>query len=149
MKRPTKRRIRKNSRRPLPLNRKVHRGMQLMPTKNSAPEITLRRLLHRRGLRYRLHANFLPGRPDIVFSLAKLAVFVDGCFWHYCPIHGTVPKHNRNWWSKKLLATRERDRRKDFALEERGWLAIHVWEHENMEVAAASIALRVKQRHGK
>ena len=129
--------------RPPPLNDTVRRSMQTMPTKDTSPELSLRRNLHRRGMRYRLHDATLPGRPDIVFRRPRIAVFVDGCFWHHCPWHCVLPKNNRMWWKKKLLGNRDRDRRKDEALAARGWLAIHVWEHENMATAAVSIATLV------
>lgn len=120
--------------------------MQMMPVKNSKPEVRLRQLLHERGLRFRLHRGGLPGRPDIVFGPAKVAVFLDGCFWHNCPRHCVLPKNNRRWWRKKLMENRARDRRKDRALAKQGWLAIHVWEHENMETAAKRVFKHVKNR---
>ena len=123
---------------PVPLNELVTRQMKRMPRKDSGPEIRLRRSLHRRGLRFRVQAA-LPGRPDIVFPRAKIAVFVDGCFWHRCPEHSTLPKINREWWTTKLTRNAERDREKDDALRELGWEPIHVWEHEDPEIAAAEI----------
>lgn len=123
---------------PVPLNELVTRQMKRMPRKDSGPEIRLRRSLHRRGLRFRVQAA-LPGRPDIVFPRAKIAVFVDGCFWHRCPEHSTLPKNNREWWTTKLARNVERDREKDDALRELGWEPIHVWEHEDPEIAAAEI----------
>ena len=134
--------------RPSPLNAIVRRNMRTMPTRNSSPEMELRRVLHGGGLRYRLHAASLPGRPDITFAAGKVAVFVDGCFWHACPVHGTLPRNNRAWWRQKLLANRRRDREKDRQLEALGWLAIHVWEHENMNVAASRIARIVRAAAG-
>jgi DNA mismatch endonuclease (patch repair protein) len=138
--------VRHPSRRPEPLNEVVRRNMQAMPTSHSRPEVLLRRLLHRRGLRYRLHGNGLPGRPDVVFRRAKVAVFIDGCFWHYCPMHCVLPKNNREWWKAKLLATRVRDRRNDRILSSAGWLTVHVWEHENMDAAAGWVLKHVKRR---
>ena len=123
---------------PVPLNELVTRQMKRMPRKDSGPEIRLRRSLHRRGLRFRVQAA-LPGRPDIVFPRAKIAVFVDGCFWHQCPEHSTLPNNNRDWWTIKLARNVERDREKDDALRELGWEPIHVWEHEDPEIAAAEI----------
>jgi DNA mismatch endonuclease (patch repair protein) len=117
-----------------------------MPTRNSGPELKLRSCIHRLGLRFGLHATDLPGRPDLVFRAAKVAVFVDGCFWHGCPEHGILPKNNRHWWRLKLLATRRRDRAKDRQLKVLGWLSIHVWEHEDMAVAGRRLARAVGQR---
>lgn len=117
-----------------------------MPRRDSGPEVRLRSELHKRGLRFRLHRKDLPGRPDIAFPVAKVAVFVDGCFWHACPEHGVLPKNNREWWKVKLAATRERDRRKDAELEVMGWLPIHVWEHEDVATAASQIEQIVRSR---
>ena len=82
----------------------------------------------------------LPGRPDIVFTRARIAVFVDGCFWHMCPDHAVLPKNNHDWWQAKLDHNVERDRRKDEELRELGWAPVHVWEHEDPEIVAAQIA---------
>lgn len=131
-----------------PLNAIVSRNMRSMPTRHSSPEIALRRSLHGSGLRYRLHVRSLPGRPDITFSTGKVAVFVDGCFWHACPEHGMLPRNNRDWWRQKLLANRRRDRAKDRELRALGWLPIHVWEHDDMHKAARSIAKLIQRRRG-
>jgi DNA mismatch endonuclease (patch repair protein) len=131
---------------PRPMNATVRSNMSRMPTKDSVPEVELRSRLHRRGLRFRLHQANLPGRPDIVFASSRVAVFVDGCFWHWCPKHCVIPKHNREWWLRKFEGTRRRDRQKDKALAEMGWLAIHVWEHQNMVYAATRIAEVVAKR---
>jgi DNA mismatch endonuclease (patch repair protein) len=113
--------------------------MQSMPRANTRIELALRRELHRLGLRYRVHFRALPGTPDIALTKARVAVFVDGCFWHRCPEHGTSPKNNSTWWAAKLAGNVERDRRKDVQLEELGWIPIHVWEHEDPVAAAAQI----------
>jgi DNA mismatch endonuclease (patch repair protein) len=110
-----------------------------MPRSSTGPELDLRRALHRRGLRFQVAGIRLPGRPDIGFTRAKIAVFVDGCFWHRCPQHGTLPKNNADWWLAKLKRNVERDGEKDAALAELGWLVVHVWEHEDMTEAAARI----------
>ncbi|MBB1517264.1 DNA mismatch endonuclease Vsr [Tessaracoccus sp. MC1679] len=123
---------------PTPLSAGVSAQMRRMPRAGSEPEMRLRRLLHRRGLRFRVQAP-LPGRPDIAFTRAKIAVFVDGCFWHRCPEHSTAPKNNHDWWEAKLTRNVERDREKDAALQSMGWLAIHVWEHEDAGEAANRI----------
>jgi DNA mismatch endonuclease, patch repair protein len=120
---------------PIAVNAHVTAQMSRMPRKNTGPELALRRELHARGMRFRLHAD-LPGRPDVVLTRARIAVFVDGCFWHGCPEHGTLPKNNRDWWRDKLEANVARDRRKDDALEVAGWRVVHVWEHEPVDVAA-------------
>jgi DNA mismatch endonuclease (patch repair protein) len=124
---------------PRPLNETVRRQMSAMPTRDTAAEIALRRELHRIGLRFRTHLACLPGRPDVAFTRARLAVFVDGCFWHRCPIHASMPKNNSAWWAAKLEATVERDLRKDDALRGLGWLPVHVWEHEDPVASAQKI----------
>jgi DNA mismatch endonuclease (patch repair protein) len=116
---------------PLPLTAAVSRQMSRMPRRDTQPELALRRELHRRGLRYRVAPSGLPGRPDIVFGRAKVAVFVDGCFWHRCPEHAVAPKNNAAWWSQKLDRNVQRDREKDVALVDLGWTVLHIWEHES------------------
>lgn len=110
-----------------------------MPRKNTGVELVLRRHLHRLGLRFRIHVRALPGNPDIVFTRAKIAVFVDGCFWHKCRMHGSAPKNNSAWWAAKLDENVARDRRKDDQLRAMGWLPIHVWEHDDPVSSAAEI----------
>jgi len=117
--------------------------------RDTKPERLLRTELHKRGLRYRLHVPVLRGarrRPDIVFVAAKVAVFVDGCFWHVCPQHGTRPKANAEFWSAKLAANQERDRDTNRRLAAAGWKVIRVWEHEDPSTAAADIEQVVRRR---
>jgi DNA mismatch endonuclease (patch repair protein) len=102
-----------------------------MPRSSSGPELEVRRALHRRGLRFRVNYRALPGRPDLAFTRARLAIFIDGCFWHQCPEHATLPRNNREWWLAKLNRNVERDGEKDAALRALGWRVLHVWEHEN------------------
>jgi DNA mismatch endonuclease, patch repair protein len=120
--------------------------MSAMPTRDTRTEVALRRELHRRGLRFRVQARNLPGRPDIVFTRARIAVFVDGCFWHCCPVHGTSPKNNRDWWAAKLGENVARDRRKDDDLYELGWLPVHVWEHDDPASSADTIRMLWRDR---
>jgi DNA mismatch endonuclease (patch repair protein) len=101
--------------------------------------MALRRELHRRGLRYRVNVPPIRGlrcRADIVFSNRRVAVFVDGCFWHSCPEHGTTPVTNQSYWCAKLARNLERDRANDRALAEAGWTVVRVWEHESPLAAA-------------
>lgn len=118
-------------RRPVPLNAAVSNQMSRMRRSSTKPELLIRRELHRRGLRFRVNHPALPGRPDIAFTRARLAVFVDGCFWHQCPTHAVMPKNNREWWMAKLQRNVERDREKDMALVDLGWHVLHFWEHED------------------
>ncbi len=110
--------------------------------RDTAPEIALRRDLHARGLRYRV-AWPIPGLPrrtvDVAFTRARLAVFVDGCFWHGCPEHATYPSANGAWWAAKLAANEERDRTTTEHLEDAGWTVVRVWEHEDPDRVASRI----------
>lgn len=112
--------------------------------RDTKPELALRRLLHAAGYRYRVDYRIdLPGgsrvRPDIVFTKRKVAVFVDGCFWHGCPEHGTRPKTNQGYWGPKLARNVERDRHNTQHLESAGWTVVHVWEHEAPQTAYAAL----------
>ena len=104
--------------------------MSKQRTNGTAPELAVRRELHRRGLRFRVNMRGIPGRPDIVFTRARIAVQIDGCFWHGCSDHGVAPKANAEWWESKLAANRARDLRNDELLIKAGWLVIRSWEHE-------------------
>lgn len=137
------------SARPTPKSAAVSAQMSRMPRSSTKPELALRRELHARGLRFRVHRRDLPGTPDIVFSRARIAVFVDGCFWHGCQDHGTLPKNNRSWWRAKLVANVERDRRKDAELKELGWLPLHFWEHTPTEEMAEAVVAAWRTRTGK
>lgn len=125
--------------RPAPLNIHVRNQMRKMPRAGSTIERAVRSELHRRGLRFRVNFRGAPGTPDIAFTRARIAVFIDGCFWHACPIHGTTPVNNREWWKAKLIRNQERDREKDAALEALGWLPLHYWEHDDPEEIADEI----------
>ncbi|MQY17755.1 very short patch repair endonuclease [Nocardia macrotermitis] len=103
------------------------------------PEIALRRELHRRGRRYFVDRAPLPGmrrRADLVFPRHRVAVYVDGCFWHRCPEHATSPKNNAEWWAEKLAGNVARDRDTDARLTAAGWTVIRIWEHEDPVRAA-------------
>jgi DNA mismatch endonuclease, patch repair protein len=118
----------------------VARGNRRSGTK---PEIALRSELHRRGRRFRkdhlLRVGGVRARVDIVFTRQRVAVFVDGCFWHGCPDHQTVPRRNREYWVPKLKANRERDARVDAALRAEAWRVLRIWEHETPSAAADQV----------
>ncbi|KXX66401.1 very short patch repair endonuclease [Marichromatium gracile] len=116
--------------------------MRAQKRKDTAPELAIRRELHRLGCGYRVDYPIPVSRrrADIAFPRCRIAVFVDGCFWHACPLHGTVPKHNRTWWEDKLRTNVARDRDTDQRLHEAGWTVIRVWEHEDPVAAARAIA---------
>ncbi len=106
--------------------------MRRVKAKNTTPELAVRRLLTALGARYRLHRADLPGKPDIVLGPHRLAIFVDGCFWHGhdCPRGARVPKANRDYWLGKVGRNRERDTASRAALEAAGWRVETVWECE-------------------
>ncbi len=116
--------------------------MQATGRRDTAPELALRRELHRRGLRYRVEVA-LPVAPrrrmDIVFAPARLVVLVDGCFWHGCPSHGTAARANADYWSAKIVANQLRDADTDARLRADGWEVLRVWEHEDPVEAAERI----------
>ncbi len=105
--------------------------------------------MHQRGLRYRIQVH-VPGnrrrRIDVAFTRAKVAVFVDGCFWHGCPDHGTRPQTNREWWDWKIARNKERDLDTNHLLTEAGWIVVRVWEHEHPAEAADRVERVVRSR---
>lgn len=108
------------------------------------PEVRLRSALHRAGLRFRkdllVRAAGLRTHPDVVFTRQRVAVFVDGCFWHGCPEHQHAPKSNRDYWVPKLRRNQERDREVDAALAADGWVVVRAWEHEPVDAVASRVA---------
>jgi len=118
---------------------------------DTGPELRLRRQLHRMGLRYRLRRRVgttPPVRPDLVFLRHKVAVFVDGCFWHGCPMHGVQPTVNATYWTVKLALNQDRDKRVDGSLVQLGWSPIRVWEHDDPAEAAARIRAILQAHSG-
>lgn len=119
------------------------RNRMLATRRRDTPlEVEIRSLLHRAGYRFRVDYK-LPGvrsRGDIVFPRQRVAVFIDGCFWHGCPEHGTWPKANAAWWRAKLEGNIERDKRVNEALTDEGWKVIRIWEHETGALASSRIA---------
>lgn len=115
--------------------------------RDTGPELKLRSLLHAAGLRYRVDAPIRTERrlvrPDIVFTRRRLAVFVDGCFWHQCPDHGTMPSDPTGYWRAKLEANVQRDQASTAALEQAGWSVLRIWEHVPPAEASALVQARV------
>ncbi|RSN20872.1 very short patch repair endonuclease [Streptomyces sp. WAC 05977] len=127
----------------------VRARMSRQRSRDTGIELSLRKTLYKAGLRYRVHRRPVIGvrrEADLVFGPARVAVFVDGCFWHGCPEHGTWPKNNAEFWRAKIEANRKRDADTDARLREAGWLALRIWEHETVEVAAARIITAVRER---
>jgi len=140
--------------RPVPSSESVRRRFERQGRRDTKPELALRRRLHAMGLRYRVDRQLIKGlrrRADLVFAGPRVAVFVDGCFWHLCPEHGNLPKSNHDWWRDKLEANVARDRDTDHRLAEADWIVLRVWEHElrqEPDAAAARVAEVVRARKG-
>ncbi|MGP8159861.1 MAG: very short patch repair endonuclease [Candidatus Dormibacteria bacterium] len=129
----------------------TRRVMQGNRSSNTSPEVRLRSALHRSGLRFFKHRRPDPQvscRVDIVFPRARLAVFLDGCFWHACPDHGTRPAVHAEWWDSKLARNRDRDRRNDAELIGAGWRVLRVWEHEEIDSAVSRIRFALDRPRG-
>lgn len=130
---------------------KTSSRMARIGQRDTAAELRVRRLLHAAGLRYRIQYP-VPGRPrrtiDVAFTRLRVAVFVDGCYWHGCPLHATQSKTNAEWWRSKIDANRQRDADTNRALIERGWFVIRIWEHQSPVEAAAEIERAVARRVG-
>ncbi|WP_284743285.1 very short patch repair endonuclease [Amycolatopsis sp. RTGN1] len=123
--------------------------MSKQKSRNTGIEMTLRKILHAAGFRYRVHRRPVKGvrrEADLVFGPARVAVFVDGCFWHGCPVHATWPKNNADFWREKIETNRRRDADTDTRLDEAGWLALRIWEHETAETAADRVIKAVRGR---
>ncbi|MHA3838149.1 very short patch repair endonuclease [Terrabacter sp. AAH1] len=129
----------------------IRAKMQAQGSYDTKPEVALRRALHRRGVRFRRDQS-LPSykrrRADIVWRGRRLAVFVDGCFWHGCPRHFVLPKTNSSWWEAKIDGNRARDEETTLQLASFGWTVVRVWEHANLDEAADSIKMLLTQPPG-
>jgi DNA mismatch endonuclease, patch repair protein len=104
--------------------------MARIKNRNTAPELALRRALWKRGLRYRLHSRVEGVRPDLTFLRQRVAVFIDGCFWHGCPDHYVKPRSRQDFWATKLRTNVLRDRAQTIVLELKGWRILRFWEHQ-------------------
>jgi DNA mismatch endonuclease (patch repair protein) len=128
---------------PHPTSPAVTKVMKANRKTGSKPEVRLRSALHRSGMRFRknleLRLGSLRVRPDIVFTRAKVAVFVDGCFWHGCDAHGTQPHVNHGYWAAKLQRNRKRDQVVDTVLRDAGWTVLRVWEHDPVDGAVVAL----------
>ncbi|MFC9477423.1 MULTISPECIES: very short patch repair endonuclease [Streptomyces] len=125
------------------------RNMQAIRSRDTKPERLIRRLVHANGLRYRVAARPLPDlrrTADMVFRPAKVAVFIDGCYWHGCPEHYVSPKTNPGYWSEKVARNVARDRDTDERLSAAGWLVLRFWEHQSSDACALSIISAVRER---
>jgi DNA mismatch endonuclease (patch repair protein) len=126
--------------------------MQIVRQRNTEPERALRSALHRLGLRFRIHRRLIAEvrrSVDIVFPRHRVAVFVDGCFWHGCPVHGTMARANKKFWQQKLQTNRQRDKDTGVRLSAAGWMVVRVWEHEDATTAAERIYHILRTRGGR
>ena len=139
-----------NGKVPKPSSPDAATRMRAVGRRDTACEFAVRKLVHARGLRYRVD-HPLPfdrrRRADLLFPRQKVAVFIDGCFWHGCPQHGTSAKSNADWWRKKIEANRARDGDTVRRLEALGWLALRFWEHEDPSLVASRIQEAVEARN--
>lgn len=127
----------------------VRASMQANRGRDTGPELALRRAVHRLGLRYRVNTRPLPQvrrTADLVFTRARVAVFLDGCFWHGCPQHHTAAVTNSDFWAQKVQTNRRRDRDTDQRLADAGWVALRIWEHEDTDDAAHQVRTLVTAR---
>lgn len=144
--------------RPAAISDKVSGNMRSMPEHSTGPEMAVRRLLFQKGLRYRVQYP-VPGASrrsiDIAFSGIKVAIFIDGCFWHGCTEHRNIPSHNRDWWKNKIEQNRLRDRDTDQKLCDAGWYVLRFWEHDPAEWIVSKVQeivevrKNIRSRHGK
>lgn len=127
----------------------MSRRMSRLARRDTRPEVALRRALHRRGLRFRVQMK-VPGNRrrtiDIAFTRVRLAVYVDGCFWHGCPEHHILPRTNSKWWTWKVELNRARDADTTRELEDAGWMVLRFWEHVDAAEAAAVIEASYRAR---
>ncbi len=132
-----------------PSSRAASNRMKAVRRTETQAELCLRQALDELGLEYETDARPLPDfnrRADILFREARIAVFVDGCFWHGCPIHGTQAKANAEFWRKKIEANRRRDQDTNERLAENGWIVIRIWEHEPPAKSAERIIAELNRR---
>jgi len=134
---------------PRPTSERVSARMARHPRRDTLPELAVRRLLHRQGLRYRVDKAPTPRlrrKADVVFSRSRVAVFIDGCYWHGCPDHCRLSGQNLAWWRDKIARNRERDADTDAMLRSAGWAVVRAWAHEDPIAVAMRIEDLVKRR---
>ncbi|MGQ0737081.1 MAG: very short patch repair endonuclease [Acidobacteriota bacterium] len=137
--------------RPTASSPEIRRRMQATPRRDTPCELAVRSAVHAMGLRFRVDWP-LPGtrrRADLAFLGTKVAVFIDGCFWHGCPMHASWPKANASWWRHKIETNIHRDRNTDALLIAAGWKVLRFWEHENGELAAQAIRQAIRAGRGR
>lgn len=134
---------------PIPPTPKISALMRRFKSADTLPEVRVRSALHGQGLRFRIQVPVpeLPRRRiDIAFPRQKVAVFIDGCFWHSCPDHGKIPARNGEWWAEKLRKNAHRDMTTNEALMHEGWTVVRAWEHQDAAEVAELVARVVRAR---
>lgn len=127
----------------------IRKTMQGNRGRDTKAEIAVRQIVHRNGLRYRVNAKpeaDIRRTADLLFTRAQVAVFIDGCFWHGCPEHFTIPATNTDFWFTKIENTRQRDLATTSALESRNWTVLRFWEHEDVTAVANEIVMVVREK---
>lgn len=141
--------VEKGTRAPAPSSEASRHRMRATRQRGTKPEMAFRSALDQLDVHYGIDQSPVPGlksRPDLILEDVHIAVYIDGCFWHSCPAHGTLPKANGEWWRQKLEANRQRDARANDALTAAGWHVVRIWEHEDPIVAAKDLRDLVEQR---
>lgn len=134
---------------PIPSSQAAINRMKAVRSKNTAPEKALQTALRSKGLNFQINVKpikYLNRKADIVINAAKVAIFVDGCFWHGCPIHGTHSKANPEFWENKIAQNKSRDLDTNYELKKYGWKVIRIWEHEDPELVSKMIFGIIKRR---
>lgn len=134
------------------MNLATRKSMQSNRGRDTSFELRVRRELHRRGLRYRVDTAPLArlrSRVDILFPGVRIAVYLDGCFWHACPIHGVTPNAHADHWAPKLAANKQRDVEAVDALQAAGWTVLRFWEHEDNAAVVSTIEAAVREASGR
>jgi DNA mismatch endonuclease (patch repair protein) len=134
---------------PEPPTAATRQRMQRQTRRDTEPEVRLRSALARRGLRFRKHVRAVPElrrEVDVLFRSRRVAVFVDGCFWHGCPEHGRPSKSNPYWWAAKIERNKARDRETNEILTDAGWVVLRIWEHEDLESAVQRVEAVLAQQ---
>jgi DNA mismatch endonuclease, patch repair protein len=125
-------------------------NMSRIRAKNTGPEVKIRKMLPANGIRgYRIHYN-LPGKPDIVFTKKKIAIFIDGCFWHKCPVCFQEPETRKEFWMKKIQSNIDRDKKVNEQLKDDGWTVLRFWEHDvrkNPDAIVKEISEMIEKFH--
>lgn len=137
---------------PLRPTAEVRARMRRTPQRDNPFEVAVRSALHGQGLRFRVHYRPVPSsraQADVAFPRQRIAVLIDGCFWHSCPQHATLPRRNKGWWEAKLKANVERDRRTDEVFDAAGWRVIRFWEHEDVTSITSAIRAAVHAAPGR